>query len=139
MGFSRSSSGLYLPNAIRREKGSGDTLADIEMFARNGRVIMRKPDENGVVQENSLSQSSAKARLNALGDMIARYKEAAAETRDPQFRERARVTEVFATRLDETIKQAQEQGEYEDESMRRARLRSRPVTVSMASTKEFQT
>jgi hypothetical protein len=136
MSFSRSASGLYLPQEISRNKGAGDTLADIEMFARNGRVIMRKPDENGVVQENSLAQSSARARLGALGDMIARYKEAAAQTRDPQFRERARVTEVFASRLDETIKKAEEQGEYEDESMRRARLRSRPVSVSMASIKK---
>lgn len=130
MAFSRSASGLILPKTISDRRDAQAMFSNFETFARNGRVILRRPDAQGRDQEErSLSIASAIHRRDALAEQAAVLrKQGIAST---IAREKAKVIEVFVERLSEVIRDAQEQGEIDDKSMRDARMRSRPVTVSV--------
>ncbi len=119
--------GLLIPDSCRK-----NVVAEchgLNVFARNGRVIMEREDrKNDGTDTKSCTVEEAIVRINAVGTQLKRMRSHVGHSR-----QRAKVLEDFLHALQEVVKQAQEQGPYENADMRRARLRSAPVTVSMAS------
>lgn len=130
MSYHTSASGLLLPNSVRAKLLPSDDFRQIEVFARNGFVVFRRPTPDGSeVAENVVNVTSAKRRHVAMSEHLARVKELSREY--SALRDKIAPLSDFVERLEQCIRQAEEQGPFEYEDMRRARVRSAKTTVSI--------
>lgn len=130
MSFKQRSSGIYVPSSLNRGSNNFDEL---EVFARNGFVHMRRPDDQGHdYEQKAISVESARKRRKALIESLEYMRREYGET--AVANDRGPMLERFIDRLTNVIKQAEAQGPHTHADMRRARVRSMPATVSMPAT-----
>lgn len=132
MSYHTSASGLLLPNSVKAKLQPSDDFRQIEVFARNGFVVFKRPTPDGSeVAENVVNVTSARNRLKAINEHLARVKELSRDY--SALRDKISPLSDFVSRLEQCIHQAEEQGPFEYEDMRRARVRSAKTTVSISA------
>lgn len=130
--FTSSPSGLLLPKGARASSPNaarGNNVAKIgslAIWAKNGSVCMSKELPSGEEEYDQVNTKDAKARLDALGEITAAMRKAPRPPYDA-----IRLNERFMSAYEQVIRQAEEQGPYEYEDMRKDRARRRAVQVSV--------
>jgi len=129
MSFHKTQSGLYVPNSVRASKHPGQDFEKLEAFGRNGFVVLRKPNSTDTeLEENVLDVKEAKERLNIFRERLTMLRQDSLDAAKSAS-ELVRPMESFMNRLQNAIREAEEQGPYQYEDMRRARARDASKSV----------
>lgn len=133
MSYFQSPSGLVLPSSAGKSSNANQAkpnnvakLGKLSIWARNGFVCMSKELDNGEEEYDQVNTRSARARMKALGELT----DAMRKQDHPDYA-KIRTNQRFLSIYEDVIRQAEEQGPFEYEDMRRARVNARPVTKSV--------
>lgn len=129
MAFHQTPSGIYVPNSVRATKHPGQDFEKLEAYARNGFVVLRKPNATDTdLEENVLDINEARERLQVFRERLPQIKKDALDNAKTAG-ELIRPMEGFMNRLSNAIREAEEQGPHQYADMRRARERDSSKSV----------
>jgi hypothetical protein len=130
--YTQRPSGLIIPNSVSQQVAPSDDFRNVEIFARNGFVIFRRPNATGEqIVERQTNVQGATTRLKAMIGYLSACKEHAKTS--SVMRDKLPAIENFILQLEKVIEEAKEQGPFEYADMRRHRVRSAPLTLSMVT------
>lgn len=129
-GFHQASSGLFLPNSVSTRKKPSEDLDELDIFARNGLVCIRRPTEDGSdTVFKQLSTKTAHVRAQKMEEEVQQWQKMA--TGSSYAKDKIAPLQRFIAKLRKAISEAELQGPFEFADMRRARVRAAPTQISV--------